>query len=58
MKLIYKDKAGNKAYEQKTKKGINYYAKNTKGELINRSGSRALLKEAGINLKGMKAIHK
>jgi len=48
MKVIYKDKAGNKLISN----GNRYWAKNTKGEIMSKHGLYSMLREKGISTKG------
>ena len=46
--LVYKDKAGNKLYKKyvKTRKTIQYSAKNKQGKLVTHSGVTSMMKKA------------
>ena len=52
-KIIFRDKAGNVVVKRfiKTRGIVQFSAKNRAGRLINPSGTKALLKKAGIRLK-------
>ncbi len=51
MKCIHKDEAGNRLFEENTKKFKTYSAKNAKGELMSDNGLKSMLKEVGLSKK-------